>query len=56
MIKELHRRVLDTIARHAMIGPGGRVGIGVSGGADSVAMLRIFAELRTQLGIAAPAN
>jgi tRNA(Ile)-lysidine synthase len=52
MNKELHRRVLDTIARHAMIGPGGRVGIGVSGGADSVAMLRIFAELRTQLGIA----
>ncbi len=40
------------IGRHAMIGPGGRLGIGVSGGADSVAMLRIFAELRTNLGIA----
>ena len=40
------------IGRHAMIGPGGRLGIGVSGGADSVAMLRIFAELRTHLGIA----
>jgi len=35
-----------------MIRPGDRVGIGVSGGADSVAMLRIFAELRTHLGIA----
>lgn len=35
-----------------MIRPGDRVGIGVSGGADSVAMLRIFAELRTRLGIA----
>jgi tRNA(Ile)-lysidine synthase len=35
-----------------MIGPGGRLGIGVSGGADSVAMLRIFAELRAHLGIA----
>jgi len=52
MNKDLHKRVLDMIGRHAMIGPGGRVGIGVSGGADSVAMLRIFAELRTQLGIA----
>ena len=35
-----------------MIRPGGRIGLGVSGGADSVAMLRIFAELRTHLGIA----
>jgi len=52
MNKDLHKRVLDMIGRHAMIGPGGRLGIGVSGGADSVAMLRIFAELRTHLGIA----
>ena len=51
MTKDLHRRVLETIDRHAMIRPGDRIGIGVSGGADSVAMLRIFAELRTQLGI-----
>jgi tRNA(Ile)-lysidine synthase len=52
MNKDLNRRVLDAIGRHAMIRPGDRVGIGVSGGADSVAMLRIFAELRAQLGIA----
>jgi tRNA(Ile)-lysidine synthase len=52
MHKDLHKRVLDMIGRHAMIGPGGRLGIGVSGGADSVAMLRIFAELRAHLGIA----
>jgi tRNA(Ile)-lysidine synthase len=51
MNKNLHRRVLDTIARHAMIRPGDRIGLGVSGGADSVAMLRIFAELRAELGI-----
>ena len=52
MKKDLHRRVLDTLARHAMVRPGNRIGLGVSGGADSVAMLRIFAELRAQLGIA----
>jgi tRNA(Ile)-lysidine synthase len=48
----LHREALETIARNAMVGPGDRIGLGVSGGADSVAMLRIFAELRAQLGIA----
>jgi tRNA(Ile)-lysidine synthase len=52
MNKDLHKRVLDMVGRHGMIGPGGRLGIGVSGGADSVAMLRIFAELRAHLGIA----
>jgi tRNA(Ile)-lysidine synthase len=52
MNKDIYGRVLETIDRHSMIRPGDRVGIGVSGGADSVAMLRIFAELRTQLGIA----
>jgi tRNA(Ile)-lysidine synthase len=52
MNKDLYKRVLETISRHAMIRPGGRIGVGVSGGADSVAMLRIFAELRSQLGIA----
>jgi tRNA(Ile)-lysidine synthase len=52
MNKDLYRRVLETIRRHAMIRPGDRIGIGVSGGADSVAMLRIFAELRAELGIA----
>jgi tRNA(Ile)-lysidine synthase len=52
MNRDLYRRVLETIGRHAMIRPGDRIGLGVSGGADSVAMLRIFAELRTNLGIA----
>jgi tRNA(Ile)-lysidine synthase len=49
--KDLHKRILETIGRHAMIRPGDRVGAGVSGGADSVAMLRIFADLRAHLGI-----
>jgi len=51
MNKDIYKRVLETIARHEMIRPGGRIGLGVSGGADSVAMLRIFADLRSQLGI-----
>ena len=51
MNRDLYRRVLETIDRHNMIRPGDRIGIGVSGGADSVAMLRIFAELQTHLGI-----
>jgi tRNA(Ile)-lysidine synthase len=51
MPNDLHKRVLETIARHGMIRPGNRVGLGVSGGADSVALLRIFAELRARLGV-----
>lgn len=34
-----------------MIRAGDRIGLGVSGGADSVALLRIFADLQTKLGI-----
>lgn len=34
-----------------MIAPGDRVGVCVSGGADSVALLRLFDELRVDLGI-----
>ncbi len=37
------RRVRDTIERHAMLAPGNRVGIAVSGGADSVALLHLLA-------------
>ena len=52
MNKDLYKRVLETIGRHGMIRAGDRIGLGISGGADSVAMLRIFAELRTHLGVA----
>ncbi|HEX3376684.1 MAG TPA: ATP-binding protein, partial [Candidatus Acidoferrales bacterium] len=51
MNQDPHLSVCNTISRHAMIRPGDRVGLGVSGGADSVAMLRIFGNLRTKLGI-----
>jgi tRNA(Ile)-lysidine synthase len=51
MNRSLHTRVLETIGRHSMIRPGDRVGVGVSGGADSVALLHLLAELKTKLGI-----
>jgi tRNA(Ile)-lysidine synthase len=48
---ELTNRILATIARHQMLRAGDRVGVGVSGGSDSVALLRILRELSDQLGI-----
>ncbi len=47
----LYRRVLATVARHRMLRPGESVGVGVSGGADSVALLLLLDELRSELGI-----
>jgi tRNA(Ile)-lysidine synthase len=51
MRRNIHARVLETIERHSMIRAGDRVGVGVSGGADSVALLRLLGELGAQLGI-----
>lgn len=51
MNTSLQERVLETIHRHSMIRPGDRVGVGVSGGADSVALLHLLAGLRAELGI-----
>src|ERR1700682_4655856 len=51
MKRTLQSRILETIERHSMIRSGDRVGIGVSGGADSVALLRLLAGLRAQLGV-----
>jgi len=41
----LTRRVLDTIHRHALVRRGGRVLVALSGGPDSVALLRLLREL-----------
>lgn len=45
------RRVAQTIAKYGMLRAGDRVGVAVSGGADSVALLRALGELREELGI-----
>lgn len=39
------RRVAETISRYGMIGPGRRIGVAVSGGADSVCLLHVLREL-----------
>lgn len=39
------------LRRHRLVRPGERVGVAVSGGADSVALLRAFAELAPSLGV-----
>ncbi|MGD0759080.1 MAG: tRNA lysidine(34) synthetase TilS [Candidatus Sulfotelmatobacter sp.] len=48
---ELAERVLAHIRRRELLGPGDRVGAAVSGGIDSVALLRLLLELRGEIGI-----
>src|SRR5262249_28561309 len=48
---KLVERIVETIRRHDMLRPGDRVGVGVSGGADSVALLLLLDELKAALGI-----
>ena len=43
-------KIADFVRRHGLIAPGERVGVAVSGGADSVALLRALVELRCELG------
>ena len=51
MNRGLTKRILATVKTHAMMRAGNRLGIAVSGGADSVALLLLFLELREKLGI-----
>lgn len=43
-------RLLQFVRTHELICPGDRVGVAVSGGADSTALLRALLELRSELG------
>jgi tRNA(Ile)-lysidine synthase len=44
-------KVRQTIARHRMVPPGGRVVLAVSGGPDSVALCHLFSRLRSDLAV-----
>ncbi|MCU1283764.1 MAG: tRNA(Ile)-lysidine synthetase-like protein [Acidobacteriales bacterium] len=48
---EVKEAVLKYIRKHALLKPGDRLGVAVSGGADSVSLLLALAELRSELGI-----
>lgn len=50
-VHELAERVLAHIRREELLRAGDRVGVAVSGGIDSVALLRLLIELRGELGI-----
>jgi tRNA(Ile)-lysidine synthase len=50
-VHELAERVLAHVRREELLRAGDRVGVAVSGGVDSVALLRLLLELRAELGI-----
>jgi tRNA(Ile)-lysidine synthase len=50
---KLAQAVLTYIRKYQLLQPGDKVGIAVSGGADSVALLRLLNALRPELGIVA---
>jgi tRNA(Ile)-lysidine synthase len=50
-VERLQQAVLEYIRKHELLKAGDRVGVAVSGGADSVALLRLLLELRKEVGI-----
>lgn len=51
MRSKLAQTLLRHIAKEELLRPGQRAGVAVSGGADSVALLRLLMELREELGV-----
>ncbi len=50
-VHELAERVLEQIRREELLRAGDRIGVAVSGGIDSVALLRLLIGLRHELGL-----
>ena len=50
-MNRLVQSVAAYIRKYDLLRPGDRVGIAVSGGADSVALMRLMIELRDELGV-----
>src|SRR5438105_12407387 len=50
-VHELAQELLHHLRREQLLVPGQRVGVAVSGGADSIALLRLLLDLRKELGI-----
>jgi len=50
-VTKLAPSVLAYIRKHDLLKPGDRVAVAISGGADSVALLRLLDDLRGQAGI-----
>jgi tRNA(Ile)-lysidine synthase len=50
-VQKLAQSVLSYIRKHGLLKAADRVGIAVSGGADSIALLRLLLELRKEIGV-----